>query len=716
MKPTDHMPAISAAAASTAVRPLVMVTNHEPLMFRRRTGLLAADAAAEYAREHAEETVRALAALGITWHRTHFFKGFGLRAEREEIERTKDFVKLCHRYGIKVELYIQWGTLQYETFLDECPEMPDWCVVTEEGQYAGITYGHQCFRYRPCTTRPGFWDYLRRVIDVALDEVQADGLGFDNVANTLEPESCHCPECRRAFVAFLKEKYDVATDAGRRLATERFGFAVLEHVRPPTFNRWNPAHACRLIRDPVMQEWMDFRCAGHLRRMREVWEHVKARAPRTVVEHNLYPGMGMNNAWWAGTSLQAELPYLDAFWDEMSPPLSFRRGALMHRAHAMKLAESAGRLVYSDVRPGTPGRQQRAVAEGLMFNQGNPGVFGGPLSFLAGAYAPGRKMIAFRQAHDALFAETTSAAQIVIFVSERGQRLNLVEPWHAEVLAFQSLLAGHVPFRLATTLDHDSLPAGAVLLLLDAECLSDEEAARITAHVRQGGGLVVTGATGHFDLWHRPRAKPALATVFAGVADGSGAPRRTTCGRGRAVWLPRLEPVTPFAHDSTDWAILPKYWQVPKNHAAFLKAVAWAAAGRLAVEVTAPPGVAAEWRRAADGRYLLHLLDYDTERRTVTVRAVVRGVEIRSARLWTPERGQSRMVRIADGGRGGTQLFIGAVPGYGIVEIVAAGENTKGKGGRAKATVRDGLRGGAAEGAARKRGGNKAAGVPQASG
>ena len=146
MKTTKPAILKTGVAAAALSRPVVMVTNHEPLLFRRRVGQRRTDEVATYEYERSEAAVAALARRGVTWYRTHFYKGFGLQAEREEIARTKQLVLLCHRHGIKVEVYIQWGTLQYETLLAECPDMRDWCVVTEEGRYAGINYAHQYFR------------------------------------------------------------------------------------------------------------------------------------------------------------------------------------------------------------------------------------------------------------------------------------------------------------------------------------------------------------------------------------------------------------------------------------------------------------------------------------------------------------------------------------------------------------------------------------------
>jgi hypothetical protein len=215
-------------------RPLVIAGSHEPLIFRRRTG---------YASAYEAE---GLARRGVTWVRSHFFKGFGLAAEREEIEMARRFVETCHRHGLKVELYTQFGTLQYEAFLAEEPGMLSWCAVGLDGQPWTITYGHHDFRAQPCLVRQGYWRYFEKVLEAGL-QIGGDGFGFDNVCNTKTPDICYCPECRRAFVEHLKARYRPDTPEGARRAEERFGFAVLDHVRLPTTGgtRRTPARSSR---------------------------------------------------------------------------------------------------------------------------------------------------------------------------------------------------------------------------------------------------------------------------------------------------------------------------------------------------------------------------------------------------------------------------------------------------------------------------------------
>jgi hypothetical protein len=56
------------------------------------------------------DTAKALAEAGINWGTTHFYKGFGLKAEDGEIVATARLIANYHRHAIKVFTYIQYGS------------------------------------------------------------------------------------------------------------------------------------------------------------------------------------------------------------------------------------------------------------------------------------------------------------------------------------------------------------------------------------------------------------------------------------------------------------------------------------------------------------------------------------------------------------------------------------------------------------------------------
>ena len=71
--------------------------------------------------------------MGANIYITHFHKGFGTEAEREEMEKTRELIKLCHKHGMRVGVYIRPDSLVYETFLAQEPSARDWFQVTADG-------------------------------------------------------------------------------------------------------------------------------------------------------------------------------------------------------------------------------------------------------------------------------------------------------------------------------------------------------------------------------------------------------------------------------------------------------------------------------------------------------------------------------------------------------------------------------------------------------
>ena len=619
-------------SARESLRELVVFSgDHEPLIFRRRRGSARADEERIYLEHHSRQYVERLAASGVNWYRMHFFKGFGLKHERQEIDLAAGLAALCHECGIRVELYTQFGTLQYETFLDEVPESRDWVQVNQLGQPITITYGHQDFRWMPCVSRDGYWRYLQEVVRVGIEEVGADGFGFDNVALGTEPESCHCPACREGFVRFLKEKYRTDGPEGRAAARERFGFDVLDYVAPPTWNRWCQPVDYRVIISPVTQEWVQFRCEMQRRRFEQMERHIRSLSDEVVIEYNVYPPWGTNAAFWHGIDMARLLPHLDAFWNERDFGCQYTDdGRLLHRTHAYKLARAAGKFTFTSHQGRTAQHAKLAAAESLVFNSG-----------LLGAAAAGMADLKqLRKDRPELFTGRP-LGQVAMFESSRSLANNSVDTHYTSVLVTQALLAGHVPFELMFGEELPGLGAVKVLVLPDVECLPDAMAATIIDYVRVGGGLVATDCTGWYDHWRRLRPANVLEELFGRMPDlpSGGSPSsydgplkgpqgqtiRHQTGRGRAVYIPRVEPVQPFSYRQEDWRIDQKYWHRPENWRQIAADVTWAAGDELAFRLEGPEWIVADAHILADGSTAVHLLNYKPDQPSPGMRLFLKG-------------------------------------------------------------------------------------------
>ncbi|MFH1708291.1 MAG: hypothetical protein ABIF71_10310 [Planctomycetota bacterium] len=297
---------------------LVMLSNHEPLTFRVRRGKQRVEEAAHFAYEHAEDFVERAAAFGITCLRTHYYKGGGLKYEAAEMRQTAAFVKLCHRHGIKVQGYVQHGTMQYETLFLEEPRAKRWVAVDQYGLKSSVTYGYQFFRYKPCFNQPGFTAYIKRVVAQGIRD-GLDMFGFDNSAWSTEPVACQCPVCRRAFRRFLDRKYRMGTAAGRRMAWERFALKSFACVEPPNWHRWAMPINLFEIDDPMIMEWVDFKCASLRASIAEIGAHARKLKPDVVLEWNCYSAFGDNGPFWGGVDVCRNMAVLDGAYNEQDP-------------------------------------------------------------------------------------------------------------------------------------------------------------------------------------------------------------------------------------------------------------------------------------------------------------------------------------------------------------------------------------------------------------
>src|SRR6266699_2033234 len=87
--------------------PIVIVSNHDSMpIFRRRVGGNPTWQEEDYEKEHTEEAIRKLKDLGVTVVIAHFYKGFGLEAERDHMEKGKALATLVHKFGMRVGGYV----------------------------------------------------------------------------------------------------------------------------------------------------------------------------------------------------------------------------------------------------------------------------------------------------------------------------------------------------------------------------------------------------------------------------------------------------------------------------------------------------------------------------------------------------------------------------------------------------------------------------------
>jgi hypothetical protein len=583
--------------------------SHEPYIFVVRRGGERLDARKDYEWNQSEELIRTLHSQGIEVFHTHLYKGFGMAAEKPEMEDARRAAAIAHRYGMKVDSYIQWNTMMYETFFAEEPRAKDWIQRDESGVPILLVYGfQQSYRYRPCFTHQEYLDYLKQIVRYAVEEVKTDFIHFDNFDLNAEPDSCHCPACVEGFRAFLRAKY---SPEKRR---ERFGFEDVDYVNPPQWNRQNRPEKMAIIFDPAIQEWIDFRCQVMADALRQMAEYIRSLNPEVAVEINPHGITGGNRAWENAIDHSRLLTSTDVFWtEEENPCVYLPDGRLISKIRSYKLARAYNNILLAYIEDSPV-----AMAESLAFNQ--------TLGFAGTAPLPSAMLehVAFYRKNRELFLGTKDVASVGVLHSYASITYHHARAQLSAILVEQALIQSRIPFHLVFDEPLPDLSTPAVLVLPDSECLSDEQLARFRSFVEQGGGLVAIGQAGLYDEWRRLRPEPGLKGLVDGQvrardyeeevqeAAASGHTQRKTFGKGRVVYLPAVEFDGPLPEAEPYFNISNRFWKRPRNWEELIAAIRWAANADLPFEVSGPDFLVANLvEQDTRQRRLLHLVNYD---------------------------------------------------------------------------------------------------------
>lgn len=652
--------------------------SHEPVAFQIRRGGCREDVATVSCANFSKEMAAQVAAAGENYVETVFFKGFGLKVEREEMRRTKRFFEYLHEHGIKCGVYTQWGSLFTETFFQEVPEARRWVQVDSDGkpvEYADLV--NQSFRWRGCPGNADFLAYIRQAIDVAVKYVKADVVYFDNMCLFENHDTlCYCDCCRRGFKRYLKHKYP--TESAMR---QRLGIPNARDVVPPPLRPWKDhTELATPIFDPLVQEFIEFRCE----QLAEAWHATYRYIAET------YPGVGLMGNPSFPRKYNERLTSAIDFWRLQGIPCMYymenavrnigtRDGALVSNIRGYKYGR-----VLDGVRFVPCGSSQipaLTFCEGLAFNDGS-----GKLGLASEPF-----FAFFKQHRDRFYRQVAPLTEVAVLRHD----VSLTWRWHEAFtvmeLAQQAMICAGMPWMplWGQQLFTGALDDYKVLVVPGCACLSQAEVERIIAFVEQGGGVVILEKAGMLNERHQTLAQWRFAPLFAKGGGGaqfalatSGSTRQVAfCepvkalsaryGKGRAVYLPQIrqtgEPVKTYAeiggYDGFQHLQLPTDWQ------ALPKAVEKVAGQPLAARVLGPETVAAEFLRHASGQLLVHLVNYAATPVPAGVQIVL-GADAKRAELFVPDKGMDGTALAPLRGRGaGARFRLPAFERYALVVV-----------------------------------------------
>jgi len=647
--------------------------THEPYIFVVRRGGQRLDALQISEHEQSEELIDQLRRQGIEVFHTHLYKGFGMAAEKEEMEKTRDVVAIAHRYGMKADTYVQWGSMMYETFFAEESRAEHWIQRDIAGLPILLTYGYQqSFRYIPCFSNPEYLEYLKKVVRYAIVEVKTDFIHLDNFSLNAEPDSCHCSWCVSGFREFLRTKYS------SRQLRDRFGFENISFVNPPQWNRDNPPEKMEIIYDPAFQEWVDFRCQLMADALRQISEYAKSLNPTVAVEINPGGLNGDNHTWMAGVDHTRLLKFTEAFWsEEDNIPAYYPDGRLVSRIRSYKLARAYRNvLMISNV-----ANDPLALGEALAFNQTLSCVGTDPL------LPETIKYIQFYRKNRDMYLDSEDIAPVAVFRSYASLTYHQASTQLSAILVEQALIQSRIPFVLVFDEHLRNLADYKVLILPNSECLSDEQISFIRRYVDDGGGLVVTEQAGLYDDWRRVRVQPGLSGLVdnqirgseyqqsvIGEKSGPGTGIRKQIGRGKVAYIPSLTFDGALPSSEEYFSISNRFWRRPKNWKDIIEAVHWAAEDPIPFIVDGPEFLGANYTyQARNGRYFIHLVNYDAVNTPSLVDLEVRVAmpkhkEASRVSLYSPDSKEARTLNFIND-EPGTKFTIPGMKNYALVAV-----------------------------------------------
>jgi hypothetical protein len=544
-----------------------------------------------YDRLHSESLARQMADLGINLGVTHFFKGFGLVAERAEQQRTATLVKFAHRHGIKVLGYCQSRSLYHEQFLAEEPR------ADEKGQLR--TWSSVKYRWAPCILAREFRDYMKRAIRVGLEEVGLDGLHFDN--DYAQP--CYCPRCQDGFRAWLTQHFPAPQ--------QRFGRASFADVRLPSTQ---PAPG--RIDDPLVQAWVRFRCESLAGYHAELCDYARQIRPNVILLANPAYPRGPNSPYLRSVWPVHVGRHLNLMFAENGNFSGLEGAALVSQVRANKQAAAIGYRVISTVwrrnklnasgLPETAGEVSLQIAEAAA-NGGIPGTNwalrpGGDgdrmridRPDLSAALA---QSLRFVRGNEKLLAGARPVRDVAVLRTFASLGFNAPEADPQVEAAEEVLIRSGFAWETVFGDDLRRLDGFAALVLAGQSHLSDAEVGAIRAFARGGGAVILVGDNGRYDENGSERAQPAFAGLEdRRVARVEVAPLRPQAGTADRTTVPPSE-----AHGTS--VLLPKWSRQ------LAEAIERTAGTRLSVRLRGTDTVTLSACELPGHRLAVHLVNY----------------------------------------------------------------------------------------------------------
>jgi hypothetical protein len=448
-----------------------------------------------------------------------------------------------------------------------------------------------------------------------------------------EPDSCRCPRCIAAFHDYLRKKYPTKAAVERR-----FGLPDVDWIKPNEWDNPSQPDSIAVLNDPVLQEWVRFRCESLAHYADDLSDYVKSLNPNVAVLMNI-KGVYSWNRYWANAvyhPLYAGHVDILAFdTGGYDARIDAKTGALVSQIRSYKMAREIGSSCDA------PLGDELLCAQQMAFGYEAPvaGYAGSPWMAARSGTTP---MIEFyRNYFHRYYTGTRNVADVAVLRNWPSMAYSINAAYVPATLMEQVLIQYKIPFDLLFDEELTNLARYQSVILAGQECVSDAQANLLLDYVRRGGTLVVTDSAGEYNDWREKRHKNPFL------------PARTE-GKGRIVFIPQIQRadlkmgITAGGNDNPEPGaasqqtpkMSPAQWVLPKNHQEIYDAITGALPRGLSLASDAPLTTVAELLNRLETREtIVHFVNFDRQHPLspfkVTVRNQFAG-KIKSVTCFSP--------------------------------------------------------------------------------
>jgi len=575
--------------------------THEPLDFLLRRGDHFDDEPEHYAKMGDPANIKLMADAGVKYAMIHFYKGLGLEYERPDMAESKRIADEMHKHGIKVGLYIG-GTMFTETLYHERPEAQKWEQRNQDNHW--VPYGLQTYRHYACPNEPAYRKYLKSILKIGVQDLHADQIVFDNVMLQAEPDSCRCPRCIQAFHDYLRKKYPT-----KEAVLRRFGLPDVDWIKVNEWDDAAQADSLAVLNDPVLQEWVRFRCESLASYAADLSDYVKSLNPNVSVLMNI-KGVYSWNRYWANAVYHplyaGHVDVLAFDTGGYDARLDAKTGALVSQVRSYKMAREIGASCDAPI------GDELLAAQHMAFGYETPvsGYAGAPWMAARSATTPTLEF--FRHYYSRFYTGTTNVADVAVLRNWPSMAYSINATYVPATLMEQVLIQHKVPFDLLFDEQLTNLDRYGAVVLAGQECVADDQVKLLLDYAQRGGTLVISDNTGEYNGWREKRHKNPFL------------PARTL-GQGRIVYIPEIkradaaekgageaQEAEPGATSQHSPRLSPSQWVLPKNHAEISDAIVTNLTHGLSLTSEAPLTTVAElFNRPESRETIVHFVNFD---------------------------------------------------------------------------------------------------------